>query len=93
MGADAASQSKVIREIVRSYTYVIIWMGISISVIVFNKWILAYSGFPFPITLTIWHMFFCSSVGFIAVRVLGMVKSHNMTTKEYMSRVMPIGEA
>ena len=57
----------------------------------FNKWLLAYSGFPFPITLTMWHMAFCSTVGFICIRVLGVVKSHNMPAKEYFSRVMPIG--
>ncbi|WIA28015.1 hypothetical protein OEZ86_010603 [Tetradesmus obliquus] len=81
----------VVREVVRSYTYVGIWMSISIAVILFNKWLLAYSGFPFPIALTIWHMGFCSAIGCFAVRVLGLVKSHNMTAREYMTRVMPIG--
>lgn len=38
-----------------------------------------------------WHMGFCSAIGFICVRVLGVVKSHNMSTKDYMRRVMPIG--
>lgn len=38
-----------------------------------------------------WHMIFCSTIGFICVRVLGIVKSHNMSTREYMRRVMPIG--
>ncbi|EFJ45992.1 hypothetical protein VOLCADRAFT_63129 [Volvox carteri f. nagariensis] len=88
---DPASQAKVIREVIRSYTYVLIWMGISIAVILFNKWLLAYSGFPFPIALTLWHMFFCSCVGVVAVRVLKVVKSHNMTPREYYTRVMPIG--
>ena len=53
--------------------------------------LLAYSGFPFPITLTMWHMVFCSTVGFICVRVLGVVKSHNMAPREYVRRVLPIG--
>ena len=56
-----------------------------------NHRILAYSGFPFPITLTMWHMAFCSIIGFLCVRVLGVVKSHNMSTRDYMRRVMPIG--
>lgn len=56
------------------------------------QWVLAYSGFPFPISLTLWHMTFCSAVGLVAVRVLGLVKSHNMSAREYCSRVMPIGE-
>ncbi|GLI68172.1 hypothetical protein VaNZ11_012512 [Volvox africanus] len=91
MPKDPASQAKVLREVIRSYTYVLIWMGISIAVILFNKWLLAFSGFPFPIALTLWHMFFCSCVGILAVRVLKVVKSHNMTPREYYSRVMPIG--
>jgi hypothetical protein len=135
-GAGKAKQElAVVREVVRSYTYVGIWMSISIAVILFNKvglwallqrcmhfqqlmwlcspslpnrssisklfthkncvcatqWLLAYSGFPFPIALTIWHMGFCSAIGCIAVRVLGLVKSHQMTAREYMTRVMPIG--
>ncbi|PNW80203.1 hypothetical protein CHLRE_08g382350v5 [Chlamydomonas reinhardtii] len=88
---DPAAQAKVLREVIRSYTYVLMWMGVSIAVILFNKWLLAYSGFPFPIALTLWHMFFCSTVGFICVRVLKLVKSHNMTPREYYTRVMPIG--
>ncbi len=66
-------------------------MSISISVILFNKWLLAFSGFPYPITLTAWHMLFCSTIGFLCVRVFKVVKPHNMSTRDYMRRVMPIG--
>ena len=38
-----------------------------------------------------WHMGFCSTVGFVCVRVLGVVKSHNMSARDYIRRVMPIG--
>lgn len=66
-------------------------MSISISVILFNKWLLAYSGFPYPIALTSWHMLFCSTIAFMCVRVLKLVKSHNMTPRAYVRRVLPIG--
>ena len=36
----------VLSQIIKSYTYVVIWMSISISVILFNKWLLAFSGLP-----------------------------------------------
>lgn len=78
-------------QVLRSYTYVLIWMSISISVILFNKWLLAFSGFPYPIALTSWHMLFCSTVGFLCVRVFKVVKSHNMTAHTYTRRVLPIG--
>ena len=55
--------------------------------------LLAFSGFPFPITLTMWHMSFCSAVGFICVRVLGITKAHNLSLRDYTQRVLPIGEA
>lgn len=66
-------------------------MSISCSVILFNKWLLAFSGFPYPITLTGWHMLFCSTIGFLCVRVFKVVKPHNMSPRDYMRRVMPIG--
>ena len=78
-------------QVVKSYSYVLSWMSISISVILFNKWLLAYSGFPYPITLTAWHMLFCSTIGFLCVRVFKVVKPHNMSSRDYMRRVMPIG--
>ncbi|KAI7845789.1 hypothetical protein COHA_000702 [Chlorella ohadii] len=81
----------VVGQIVKAYTFVVIWMGVSISVILFNKWLLAFSGFPFPITLTMWHMSFCSAVGFVCVRVLGITKSHNLSLRDYTQRVLPIG--
>jgi len=36
-------------------------------------------------------MLFCSTVAFFMVRVLKVVKSVNMSQKDYMRRVMPIG--
>lgn len=87
----AAMQGRVMKEVLKSYSYVLLWMSISISVILFNKWLLAFSGFPYPITLTMWHMLFCSSVGFLCVRVGKVVKTHNMSAHDYLRRVMPIG--
>lgn len=78
-------------QVLRSYSYVLTWMSISISVILFNKWLLAFSGFPYPITLTSWHMLFCSVIAFVCVRVLKVVKSHNMTPRVYVRKVLPIG--
>lgn len=36
-------------------------------VIIYNKWILAVFGFPYPITLTMWHMGFSSVLAFCLV--------------------------
>ena len=32
------------------------------------RYVLAYSGFPYPITLTTWHMVFCSVVSALLVK-------------------------
>lgn len=37
-------------------------------------------------------MFFCSSIAFVFVRVLKVVKSVNMPRRDYLRKVMPIGE-
>ena len=36
-------------------------------------------------------MFFCSTVAFLLVRVLKVVKPVNMPRRDYLRRVMPIG--
>lgn len=38
----------------QAYAYVAIWIGLSGLVIIYNKYLLAYRGFPYPITLTMW---------------------------------------
>ncbi len=38
----------------QAYTYVAVWIALSGAVIMYNKYLLAYRGFPYPITLTMW---------------------------------------
>eukprot|EP00238_Polyblepharides_amylifera_P012553 CAMPEP_0196585170 /NCGR_PEP_ID=MMETSP1081-20130531/49735_1 /TAXON_ID=36882 /ORGANISM="Pyramimonas amylifera, Strain CCMP720" /LENGTH=309 /DNA_ID=CAMNT_0041906631 /DNA_START=279 /DNA_END=1208 /DNA_ORIENTATION=- len=61
------------------------------AVIMYNKWLLAYYGFPYPLALTMWHMTFCSTVAFCLVRVFRVVKPVNMSMTDYRRRVLPIG--
>lgn len=79
------------QQAAKAYFYVVIWMSISMGVILFNKYILAYSGFKYPIALTLWHMVFCTTVATVAVRVMGITKRLHMPQKEYINRVVPIG--
>lgn len=55
LAAKAASKA-----ICLSYMLMSLWIGLSATVILFNKYLLSYAGFPFPITLTMIHMAFCS---------------------------------
>ena len=79
------------QQAAKAYFYVIVWMTISMSVILFNKYILAYSGFKYPIALTLWHMFFCTTVSSFLVRGIGTTKRLHMPRKDYVNRVVPIG--
>jgi len=86
-----ASEQTIARSCLRAYFFVAVWMTISMCVIMFNKWILAYSGFRYPVALTMWHMVFCTSLVTVLVRVFKVTKRLKMTRKEYTRKVMPIG--
>lgn len=76
-----------------SYLYVTLWIALSFSVIIFNKYILDKKlyNWPYPISLTMIHMTFCSSLAFFLVKVLRVVEPVAMTSQMYLSSVMPIG--
>ncbi|MED6179876.1 hypothetical protein PIB30_004931 [Stylosanthes scabra] len=83
----------VVKKIVLSYTYVAIWIFLSFTVIVYNKYILDRKmyNWPYPISLTMIHMAFCSSLAYILVRVLKLVEPVSMSRDLYLRSVVPIG--
>ncbi|KAL3682607.1 hypothetical protein R1sor_000629 [Riccia sorocarpa] len=88
-----AANSSLFRKIAISYTYVAIWIFLSFTVIIFNKYILDKKmyNWPFPISLTMIHMGFCSSLAFLLVRVFKFVEPVAMTRELFTSSVVPIG--
>ncbi|KAJ3684428.1 hypothetical protein LUZ61_013592 [Rhynchospora tenuis] len=99
-GAAASSppvvSDSVLRKVLLSYFYVSVWIILSFTVIVFNKYILdpKMYNWPFPISLTMVHMGFCSSLAFVLVRVFRLVdppSSPSMTPSLYFKSVVPIG--
>jgi hypothetical protein len=52
--APGGHEESLVRKVLTAYTYVAIWIGLSGAVIMYNKYLLAYAGFPYPITLTMW---------------------------------------
>jgi len=72
--------------------YTGIWIGLSSVVILFNKWILdpKLGGFPFPLTLSLTHMAFCSLLSAALVK-LGVVEAAPMPANVYVRGVLPIG--
>ncbi|CAL5221974.1 g4256 [Coccomyxa viridis] len=70
--------------------YVALWISLSGAVIMYNKWILVYYGFPFPITLTMWHMAFSAVLATIAVKA-GWVRSEkSMSATIYWRSIVPV---
>lgn len=90
-GPTSGGDRALYRTCLRAYFFVAVWMSISMAVIMFNKWILAYSGFSYPVALTMWHMVFCTCVVWVLVRVFRVTKRLKMTRRDYLRRVMPIG--
>ncbi|KAH9310982.1 hypothetical protein KI387_026017, partial [Taxus chinensis] len=83
----------VLKKVLVSYTYVAVWIFLSFTVIVFNKYILDKKMYncPFPITLTMIHMAFCSALAVLLVRVLKLVEPIGMTKEVCLSSIVPIG--
>jgi hypothetical protein len=74
--------------------YVTIWIALSSSVILFNKWILHTLGFPFPIFLTTWHLLFATIATQIMARTTTLLdgrKKVKMTGRLYLRAIVPIG--
>lgn len=97
-GASASSSSSsvnesVFKKILLSYFYVSIWIFLSFTVIVYNKYILDRKmyNWPYPISLTMIHMGFCSSLAYLLVRVFKLVEPVSMSRELYVSSVVPIG--
>ena len=79
----------LVRKALDVYSYVGLWITLSASVILFNKYILTVYNFPFPIALTMIHMAFCSGLAFIIVRLLEWVRSSSMGTVSYTHLTLP----
>ncbi|KAL0308635.1 UNVERIFIED_CONTAM: putative sugar phosphate/phosphate translocator [Sesamum radiatum] len=93
MGKGGALSEGVLKKIVLSYTYVAIWIFLSFTVIVYNKYILDRKlyNWPYPISLTMIHMAFCSSLAYILVRIFKVVDPVTMSWDLYLKSVVPIG--
>ena len=64
----SAAQESMVSKVLLNVFYVGLWIFLSGTVILYNKWILALYGFPYPVALTMWHMAFssvCSKFSFV----------------------------
>lgn len=74
--------------------YVIAWISISSSVILFNKWILDTKGFKYPVLLTAYHLTFATIATQLLARYTTLIdgrKTVRMNGQVYMRAIVPIG--
>ncbi|GAM39331.1 hypothetical protein TCE0_034r10796 [Talaromyces pinophilus] len=74
--------------------YVGTWIALSSSVILFNKHILDYAQFRYPIFLTTWHLAFATLMTQILARTTTLLdgrKTVKMTGRVYLRAIVPIG--
>ncbi|KAI5665247.1 hypothetical protein M9H77_24570 [Catharanthus roseus] len=83
----------VLKKIILSYTYVAVWIFLSFTVIVYNKYILDRKmyNWPYPISLTMIHMSFSTSLAYLLVRVFKISDPVTMSWEFYFKSVVPIG--
>ncbi|KAJ5629813.1 sugar phosphate/phosphate translocator [Penicillium herquei] len=71
-----------------------LWIALSSSVILFNKWVLSSAKFNFPLFLTTWHMVFATAMTQILARFTTILDSRHkvpMTPATYTRAIVPIG--
>ncbi|KXZ44372.1 hypothetical protein GPECTOR_68g343 [Gonium pectorale] len=85
----AAARRKLYVDAAITYGYIVLWIGLSAGVILINKYILGYGGFPFPVALTMVHMALCSSLAFLLIKA-GVVPTIQMENEMYYKNVVPI---
>jgi hypothetical protein len=61
----------------------VMWIFLSACVILINKQVLAFSGFPYPIALTLSHMGFCSTLAWVIIS-LGFADKPNVPADVYI---------
>ncbi|KAB5585826.1 triose-phosphate transporter family-domain-containing protein [Coniochaeta sp. 2T2.1] len=77
-----------------SFVYVIVWISLSSSVILFNKWILDTLNFRYPVILTTYHLSFATIMTQILARYTTLLdgrKTVKMTGRVYLRAIVPIG--
>lgn len=71
-GSKHSTPPSATAQFVTAALWVAFWVVCSVSIIIVNKHVITYSGFNFPISLALWHMFLGTITSRAAVHALGM---------------------
>jgi hypothetical protein len=65
------------------------WTTLSVTLILFNKWLMGFGGFPYPLTLCALHMLASFTIALV-LRLLGYVET-NLTLVQVVKFIVPTG--
>ncbi|KAK4157449.1 triose-phosphate transporter family-domain-containing protein [Chaetomidium leptoderma] len=89
-----AEKSQPAKQSLHPALYVSVWITLSSSVILFNKWILSTLHFEYPVLLTTFHLAFATIMTQLLARYTTLLdgrKSVKMTGRVYLRAIVPIG--
>merc|ERR1712159_283581 len=89
-GGNMAIDPKMWQQAVQTYGLIGQWISLSCGLILFNKYILANYGFPYPLAPTLMHMGFCSVLATALIKG-GFAKGINIDWGTYFRAILPIG--
>ena len=84
------STSSWIGQLVINAAKLFVWLALSSSVVLSNKWMLRPMRFPFPVTLTCWHMAVSAVVGAAAIAT-GKVAKQQLSWGTWAKICLPVG--
>jgi len=75
---------------VKTIISIAVWYFCSIGLIMYNKWMLSYLGFHFPIALMLIHQFTCTCLSQIVIKGFKAAEPLNLSMSQIMSAVAPV---
>lgn len=90
MGDANKADYSVLWQATVSALYIVVWIALSSTVILYNKWILSYYGFTYPITLTLWHMAFSGALAFLIIRSGYVAPAAGVDMTVLLTAIFPI---
>lgn len=78
-------------SVVRTVLLVVTWMVVSISLILFNKWLLSYAGYHYPIAMVSGHLSFLALISRAACDVFRLATPPELSWQQYWTLVLPLG--
>ena len=79
-----------------SWVYIVFWISVSCSMILFNKFVLDQLQFPFPMFLCCWHMILATAITRILSTTSSMlpgVKEKKVDSSVFINKIIPVAMA